>query len=173
MNDHDNPAPAPSEKPLPENWDLLMEVVEDVSAANSLEDLQSRLCKATRRIADADGVTFVMRDGAFCHYMAEDAVSPLWRGRRFPLVSCISGWCMLEGKAAVISDITVDLRIPQEAYKPTFVKSLVMTPIGVKDPIAALGVYWAKHVEPSRATIRMLEMVAHSAANALAAVLAA
>ena len=41
-----------------------------------------------------------------------------------------------------IPDITVDLRIPQDAYQPTFVRSLVMVPIRSSAPVGAIGAYW-------------------------------
>src|SRR5262249_56843927 len=54
------------------------------------------------------------------------AIAPLWKGQRFPMSACISGWSMLNRCPAVISDIYADSRIPHDAYRPTFVKSLVM-----------------------------------------------
>ena len=46
------------------------------------------------RFTDPDGVTLVLRDNGRCHYVEEDAIGPLWKGQRFPLESCISGWVM-------------------------------------------------------------------------------
>ena len=99
--------------------------------------------QAARTLLQADGITFVLREGDLCYYAAEDAISPLWMGRRFPLDACISGWCMIEGKTAVIADIYQDPRIPHDAYRPTFVRSLAMVPVRLKDPVAAIGAYWS------------------------------
>jgi len=41
----------------------------------------------------------------------------------------------------MIPDVYLDERIPHDAYRPTFVKSLVMTPIGKEEPIGAIGCY--------------------------------
>jgi len=87
----------------------------------------------------ADGASFILRDGENCFYVEEDALGPLWKGRRFPLSSCVGGWAMLNRQAAVIKDIYQDARIPHEAYRPTFVKSLVMMPIRTLAPVAAIG----------------------------------
>ena len=38
---------------------------------------------------------------------------------------------------------------PLDAYRPTFVKSLVMTPVRLEDPVAAIGAYWATAHPPS------------------------
>lgn len=52
---------------------------------------------------------------------------------------------MLNGKVA-IGDIMNDVRIPIDAYKPTFVRSLVMIPVRQQAPVAAIGAYWkTKH----------------------------
>lgn len=107
----------------------------------------SLLCAAVlgsaRRIATAHGATFVLRDGDNCFYVDEDAIAPLWRGQRFPLTDCISGWAMLHDEVAVVPDVTGDPRVPQAAYRPTFVSSLVMVPMGTP-AVGALGVYWAR-----------------------------
>lgn len=119
-----------------------------------VNDAQQRLARAgnqtavidtvretARGIIKSDGITFILRDGELCHYVEEDAIGPLWKGQRFPLQSCISGWAMLNAQTAVISDVFEDPRIPYDAYLPTFVKSLIMTPVGDKH-VAAMGAYW-------------------------------
>ncbi len=97
-----------------------------------------------RAVCSADGVAFVLRDGDKCHYVEEDAIGPLWKGRRFPMETCISGWAMLNGRTAAIPDIFADARIPHDAYRRTFVRSLVMVPVGSTSAVAAIGVYWAE-----------------------------
>lgn len=145
----------------------LVEVIEALSAARSVEDVAACVRSAARRISGADGVTFVLRDGEECHYLDEDAVGPLWKGQRFPLTACISGWAMLHAQTAVIPDIYADPRIPHDAYRPTFVKSLVMTPVRAQDPIAAIGAYWADHHVPSEGELLQLEVIARATATAL------
>ncbi len=145
----------------------LVETIEQLSSARSFDDVAAVVRSQARRISGADGVTFVLRDGDFCHYLDEDAVSPLWKGKRFPLETCISGWAMLNGQTAVIPDIYLDDRIPHDAYRPTFVKSLVMTPVRPEDPIAAIGAYWAEVRHPERAEIASLQAIARATATAL------
>lgn len=161
----DLPPPAPIDR-----WLLLVSTVERLSAAQSLDQIIRIVHDTARAISGADGVTFVLRDGDQCHYVDEDAIGPLWRGRRFPLTACISGWCMLNGKAAVIPDIYADDRIPHDAYRPTFVKSLVMTPVRVEDPLAAIGAYWAERRTFTDEELALLEGLARSTAAAIAAV---
>ena len=120
---------------------------------------------AARRLADAQGATFVLRDGADCFYADEDAISPLWKGQRFPLEHCISGWAMLNRSTAVVPDIMVDPRIPLDAYRPTFVRSLLVVPVGVVEPVAAIGAYWSERQAPGhRGERRPLDLAVAGAA---------
>ena len=66
---------------------------------------------AARNLVGADGARFIVRDGDNAFYAEEDAIGPLWKGRRFPLNTCVSGWSMLNRQPAVIKDIYQDARI--------------------------------------------------------------
>jgi diguanylate cyclase (GGDEF)-like protein len=145
----------------------LLQAIRDLAIAGHLADVQTIVRRAAREIADCDGATFVLMDGGLCYYADEDAVAPLWKGSRFPLETCISGWAMLNKTHAVIPDIYVDGRIPHEAYRPTFVKSLVMMPMRTLEPIGAIGVYWATHHEATEQEIALLSGLADAASIAL------
>lgn len=147
---------------------VLVEMIEALSAARTIEEIAAVVRKVARSVSGADGVTFVLRDGEFCHYLDEFAIAPLWKGRRFPMTHCISGWVMLNKQVAVIPDIYADPRIPHDAYRPTFVKSLVMTPVRPEDPVAAIGAYWAQRREPTAAEVAKLQIVARATATAIA-----
>jgi len=138
--------------------------------AQDLGEIQEVLRTSARALAGADGATFVLRDGDKCFYADEDAMSPLWKGQRFPMRQCISGWAMAHEAVACIPDITLDERIPQEAYRPTFVKSLVMVPIGSSPAVGAIGAYWARTYAPDDEVVALLEDLAAGAAEAIARV---
>src|SRR5919201_1891452 len=104
----------------------LIGAVQELSLARELPAIQRIVRSTARELTGADGATFVLRDNGYCYYADENAISPLWKGRRFPMEACISGWVMLNRKPAVIEDIYQDARIRHEAYRPTFVKSLAM-----------------------------------------------
>ena len=160
----DGPADAP---PADSGLVLLVETIERLSEARSAEDVAAIVRSAARRISGADGVCFVLREDGDCRYLDEDAIGPLWKGRRFPMSQCISGWSMQNGRTAVIPDVFADDRIPHDAYAPTFVKSLVMTPVRAPDPIAAIGAYWARTRQPTAEEVAKLEMIARATATAL------
>src|ERR1044071_5515183 len=116
----------------------------DTSTDDRLSRLMHIVRTAARKLIGADGVTFVLRDGDYVRYVEEDAVSPLWKGQRFPLYMCVSGWVITHAEPAIIPDIYQDERVLLPAYRGTFVKSMAMVPVG-KPPLAAIGAYWATH----------------------------
>lgn len=117
---------------------------------------------AARRLIGADGVTLVLREGVLCHYVEEDALSPLWKGQRFPMAACVSGWVMEHAESVIIPDIYADPRVLHEAYRPTFVKSMAMVPVG--EGMAAIGAYWAAPHVATSMEMEMLRAIADSAA---------
>lgn len=145
----------------------LIRVIQQLSFARDLATVQEIVRHAARSLSGADGATFVLRENGMCHYADEDAIAPLWKGMRFPMSACISGWSMINRRAAVIPDIYADARIPAEAYQPTFVKSLAMVPIRSLDPIGAIGVYWGKRYEADPLQVRILQALADSTAVAM------
>ena len=142
--------------------------VQQLSCCRDLESVMVVLREIARNLTGADGVTVVLRDGDLCYYAEENAMAPLWKGHRFPMKSCISGWCMLHREQVVISDIYADPRIPYEAYRPTFVKSLAMVPIRSDDPIGAIGAYWADYHQASDKELEIMQAIGDSASVAMA-----
>ncbi|MES2624741.1 MAG: ATP-binding protein [Pseudomonadota bacterium] len=145
----------------------LLSAITDLSLARDLDTVMRIVRTAARELTGADGATFVLRDGDQCHYADEDAIEPLWKGLKFPMSACISGWAMLNQQAAVIEDIYADSRIPADAYRPTFVKSLVMVPIRIAEPIGAIGNYWAVKCQPKSEDVALLQALADSASIAI------
>ena len=146
---------------------VLVAALQELSVARSLKHVQAIVRRAARELMGADGATFVLRDGADCVYADEDAIAPLWKGRRFPMSACISGWVMLNRTPAAIKDIYSDARIPAEAYRPTFVKSLAMVPIRQPAPIGAIGIYWARQHQAGAAELELLGALAESTSVAM------
>ncbi|MBL7884587.1 MAG: GAF domain-containing protein [Bacteroidia bacterium] len=143
-----------------EKLKLLVNTVQQLSLARSLDTITDVVRKAARELTGADGATFVLKDNNMCYYVDEDAIAPLWKGQKFPMSACISGWSMINKKCAIINDIYDDERIPIEAYRPTFVKSLAMVPIRTIDPIGAIGNYWAEKHLPTDEEVELLQSLA-------------
>jgi len=145
----------------------LTRAVRDLASVRDLDGVVDVVRHAARELVTADGATFVLRQGEQCVYVDEDAIAPLWRGQRFPLDACISGWSMLHHEQVAIPDIYLDDRIPHDAYRPTFVHSLIMTPVRAQDPIAAIGTYWSSNHVASPGELELLQTLADNTAVAL------
>lgn len=157
-----------SDSPVaPDSADKLVVAVQELSLARDLRTIMQVVRRAARELTGADGATFVLKEGTSCFYAEEDAISPLWKGSRFPLSSCVSGWVMMNRAPVVIPDIYQDPRVPIEAYRPTFVKSLAMVPIRPKAPIAAIGNYWSRHHRATEEELKLLQALANSTSVAM------
>jgi PAS domain S-box-containing protein len=152
---------------LNDRLNQLIGAIKDLASARDLQSIQAIVGASARKLTGADGAAIVYRDGDLCFYADEDAVGPLWKGQRFPMSACISGWAMLNKQSVIIEDIFADPRIPVEAYKPTFVKSLAMVPINTHEPLGAIGNYWARHYRPTEREVELLETLADAAARAI------
>jgi hypothetical protein len=139
----------------------------DLEAATTIEEVGRIIRSAARQVTGADGATFVLRDGDLCFYADEDAIGPLWKGQRFPMSECVSGWAMRHRESVVIEDIDRDARIPHEAYRPTFVRSLVMVPIDDPQPVGAIGAYWSWTGPHGAPVVDRLERLARAAGRAI------
>lgn len=145
----------------------LISVIQQLSLCRTLEEIRDIVKYAARELVNSDGATFVMRENDQSYYVDEYAIAPLWKGKKFPMNTCISGWSMLHKESVMIEDIYQDNRIPHDAYKPTFVKSLLMVPIRKIDPIGAIGNYWQTHHHATPDEIKLLEALANSTSIAI------
>jgi diguanylate cyclase (GGDEF)-like protein len=145
----------------------LIQAIQDLSLVTAMSEIQEIVRVAARDITQCDGATFILREPGVAAYVDEDAIAPLFKGKRFQLDHCISGWVMVHKQVAAISDIYQDPRIPHEIYRPTFVKSLVMAPIRRLNPLGAIGNYWAELHQPTEYEVELVQMLADAAANAI------
>ncbi|KTC75307.1 sensor histidine kinase [Legionella birminghamensis] len=70
--------------------ELILDVLQKISLAKDLETIMFIVRRAARKLSGADGATFVLRDGQQCFYADEDAISPLWKGKRIVKYPSIS-----------------------------------------------------------------------------------
>jgi signal transduction histidine kinase len=147
--------------------EMLVCVVQDLSLARDLASIVSTMRHAIREATGADGATFILREGELGYYADENAIGPLWKGQRFPLSVCICGWVMHNRQTVAIEDVYADPRIPADVYEPTFVKSLAMAPIRTKEPLGAIGIYWASKHRATERELAVLCMLADSASVAM------
>jgi len=144
-------------------WRLMTVATGALGKAQSLAEILEILRSSARAILRSDGVAVVLREGGMVHYIGEDAIAPLWAGQRFPIATCVSGMAMMQRQTIVIPDIRVDPRVPHNAYLSTFVASMAMAPIGVGEPVAAIGAYWRSSQPVEEDALVLLDMLAKGA----------
>lgn len=145
----------------------IIDLSQELAAARNMEAIMDIVRIGARNLTCSDGATFVLRDGDYCYYAEESAIKPLWKGSRFLLTECISGWTMLNHETVTIPDIFQDERIPKSVYEPTFVKSIVMVPIRSSNPLGAIGCYWADYHKASTSEVQQLQILANMTAIAI------
>mgnify|MGYP001952205579 CR=1 FL=1 len=145
----------------------VLDASERLARATSVDEVVAILRDTARASVGAEGVAVIIESQGRCCYVAEDAVAPLWQGQSFLSEQCVSGWSMRNRQTAAIRDVRLDPRIPQDAYAATFVRSLVMVPIGRPVPSAALGAYWSDVRDHHPDTIKRLESLARLATIAI------
>jgi len=145
----------------------LMAASRALSQAFRLDDVLPTLCRVARELVCAEGAVFVFADGEQVYYAEEDAIGPLWKGLRFRADMCVSGWAITTRKTIVIEDIYANPHVAHDAYRPTFVRSLALSPVRRAAPLGALGVYWRETYRPTEEQLRLLETLADIGAIAV------
>jgi GAF domain-containing protein len=152
---------------LADESEKLRDTTERLDRARTVEDIARILRDHGRGVIGADGIALILRDGDLCHYFEEDAIGPLWKGQKFPMGACISGWAMLNRRTVCIADIRLDKRIPYDLYENTFVRSLVMAPVEKNPPVGAFGAYWSWAHVASADQVAAVEALAEAAGRAI------
>jgi diguanylate cyclase (GGDEF)-like protein len=156
----------------PGRWDdpgtgQLVGAIQSLSAARTVTDVSRIVQRAARRISGSDGSSLALVEGSHCHYVEEDGIGPGWKGRRIPLDSCLSGWCVRNRRPVVVDDVRADIRLPVAPYWSSPVASLVVVPIRSRQPIGALASYWTEHHPAGADEVRLLQALADSTSLAL------
>lgn len=147
--------------------EYLVDVVRRLSLARDLHAITEIVRRAARRLTGADGAALILREGDHSYFAGEDAIAPLWQGRRFPMRECVSGWAMIHRQPVAIENVTSDARVPREIYGDTFVQSMAMVPIRTENPVGALANYWARPHVATEEELRLLQALADATAVVL------
>lgn len=145
----------------------LLEDDRDLAAAlcttTSLTELARTVRTAVTGRFGCLGASLVLLDGGQCFHADEDPVAPVWAGQRFPIEECLASWAILHDRPAVISDVDSDERVPPEAYRSIYVRSMVAVPIpGPQGPVGVLGGYWPDTRQARQADIGWLQRLAQA-----------
>jgi signal transduction histidine kinase len=147
--------------------EYLVHALKSLTASKTMEQMQEAITHSARNLVHSDSAALVMLEDGLCHHVAEDSSIRLWKGGKFSMDECVSGWSISHNKTAVIRDLASDSRVLTKHYASTPIKSLVMAPIFLDRPIGAIGAYWNEVFEPSPTDIKILQTLADSAAMSI------
>ncbi|CAN5308009.1 hypothetical protein BH10PSE15_BH10PSE15_08200 [soil metagenome] len=145
-----------------DRWHALTEAVHQLSRSETLIDAIAVLRTCSRTVVGADGVTIVRRESAETVYVAEDAPMPFWEGRRFPIKQCLAGFAILEKRPVIIADVRRADNVPQNAYMATYIESVAVLPVGLGEPVGAIGAYWREARQIDDETVALLAALARA-----------
>ena len=152
---------------LNQELEELASIARELSRARDLSVVMAKIGRAARALKGADGVAVILREGDTCFYADEDAIAPLWKGQRFPVGQCLSGTVMTSGEAATVEDVRTDPRVDAAFYAATFVRSMVIVPVGRPEAIGAIATYWAAPRRADAEEVRFAQALADTMAVAI------
>jgi diguanylate cyclase (GGDEF)-like protein len=144
----------------------LATALQDLSRCRSGPEVLAVLARSACDLAGADLATVALRDGASCHYAAEEGTMTFGPTRRVALAASTSGRAMLQARTLVVADVEGGLEAGA-LERSIAARSLVVAPIRVADPLGALGVYWSEPHKGGADVAELLEALAESAVVAL------
>ncbi len=137
----------------------LMDIMDGLFLAREVNTVVAAVRKAVQDYMGADSATFNLCE--------RKVITPMWRGREFPVDSYLTALVMITRQPAIIEDIRTDDRIPGDVRRPSFVKSLIMLPIRPCSPIGVIGAYWSvKYSSPSE-SVKILKSLGDIASFAI------
>jgi diguanylate cyclase (GGDEF)-like protein len=145
----------------------LVTVLQKLSQRRPPDEVITLACRAARTLARSDGAAIILNDAGWCHYIEEDCITPLWKGRRVSSNECLSGWVMHHKRGMIIEDVSADSRVSPQAYAETFVRGLAMFPIRTLDPMGAVAIYWSRPYSPTPREVQLLRILADTTAVAM------
>lgn len=147
--------------------EILLSAVQALAFTREAGQVQRIVKTAARQLVRSDGASFVLREGGVAYFADEDAVSPLWKGLRTPLEDCIEGLAILNRQSVQVHDVGADPRLDRSRYQATFVRSLAVVPVRTREPVGAIGVYWAEPNVLGEDDLRLLMKLADAASLAI------
>ena len=138
----------------------LVDVARAASEVRDVPALARVITSAARELLGSDGATFLLRDGDDGQIVEQSAATKVWKGRRFPLTSTITGTAVLTGQPVIVADMEADPRIPGKGRTPDLIGSLLVVPIRVNAPLGAIAINWMQRRQPSEEDVAILQALA-------------
>ena len=145
------------------------DLAEALCTAASLTALARTVRSAVTDRLGSLGSSLVLIDGDQCFHADEDPIAPVWAGQRFPVTECLACWVILNDQPVVTGDVDLDERVPPQAYRSVYVRSMAAVPIpGPRGPAGAIDAYWPDTRQARRADVGWLQRLARATGAVIA-----
>ncbi|HSN18127.1 MAG TPA: ATP-binding protein [Gammaproteobacteria bacterium] len=144
----------------------LVQVIQELPGCRDMEAVVTRLCRAARQMSGADAAVLSLKEGELCHVIGEDAVTPYWKGRRYPCKETVTGWVIEHGQPLVVDDMD-DPRVAAVSHRNSYVKSMAVVPLGKPEISGSLSALWRGRHRPTDDEVRLMGMLADAGTLAM------
>ncbi len=144
----------------------LMPLLKELFIAHDEESIKIIVSKAVRDLTGADLATCDLFDKYMTQKAFEGTTVPL-TVQPFPLESYIAERIMADPEPLIIDDLQADDRIPDDIYRPVYIKSLIAIPIGRDAPFGAVTAYWSTNYSPESEVVKILNSLSELACAAM------
>lgn len=146
---------------------LLSDAMEELCAARTQEDAVRVGAALAKKTCSVDSISIVLTRGGQFHYAPEDKPNTIYQAIRSKVITRMSAWALEAAQTAVVPDIHRDERTRSHTNGSTFARSLVVVPVGGRNPFAAITFAWTQERWPSATDVLVLESIARAAGLAL------
>jgi len=175
-------------------WRAVANTLVTLTGLDEPHAVMALACRAACSLIGANGASFILRDGPFFHHAERSGIAPAWQGVRFAPDEAPAGKVLAEGAPCFIPDSHADENAT--LYRPAGIGSLMIIPLPAQAMEAAdamrarpsavsgmgtppgsasvnrsaggIEIYWAQKHEPQADEIHVVELLAATAAKALA-----
>jgi two-component sensor histidine kinase len=145
---------------------LLSDAMEELCSARTQEDVVRISAALAKKACNVDSISIVLTSGEQFHYEGDkpDTISLAVRSK---VIMRMSAWALEAAQTAVVPDIHRDERTRSHTNGSTFARSLVVVPVGGRNPFAAITYAWVQERWPAATDVLVLEALARATGLAL------
>lgn len=138
----------------------LVVILQNLSQVHDVPAIARIVSDAGRDLVGSDGATFVLREGDHAFVVEQIGSEQIWKGRRFPLDSSITGRAILGREPVVIEDVRTHPLVPPSVAATGVLQSLAVVPIRKTAPVGAICIYWNHRHVASEEELAVLQSLA-------------
>jgi two-component sensor histidine kinase len=146
---------------------LLSDAMEELCSARTQEEVVRISAALAKQACDVDSLSIVMTNGEQFHYQPGGRPDVFSQTVRSKVIMRMSAWALEAAQTAVVPDVHRDERTRSHTNGSALARSLVVIPVGGRNPFAAISCAWAQERWPAAPDVLVLEALARATGLAL------